>query len=322
MVEQMSRVFAPISEDDLRAKVLEKFGDDGYIEHHRLGEDRIVSKDLKVEFDWENFECEKRSYHQPGGHPCDITLGIHTLENGLTFWGMYAGGDWEHPVTFILYWDGQNIRAYIPTEGNPWNTDTNKAYGNGMDWNDTENKDLLNAHKRWPDLYPVDEDTDHEAWEIDFDSDYVKMIEDIKNRIKPSSTALPLGTRPKCLVSIAHMYAHPMNDKFRMTKLGLNEEHLVVTGDHYDPVVLGFHIPVGATVPKELLEDMWLVGKLSGSKKNKVKAKNMGGVVSDGLFYGSQYYEIKDGQKVLVKSRAWNENWKVGDDVAEELGIT
>jgi hypothetical protein len=46
---------------------------------------------------------------------------------------MCAGGDWEYPVYFILYWDGTHLRAYMPTKGNRWNTDSKEAYGNDAD---------------------------------------------------------------------------------------------------------------------------------------------------------------------------------------------
>ena len=72
-------------------------------------------KDIsKVHFDFENVEG----------------MGIHTLSNGLTYYAFTAGGDWEQPIYIILYWDGKSFRGYIPTEGNPWNTATNCAYGN------------------------------------------------------------------------------------------------------------------------------------------------------------------------------------------------
>jgi hypothetical protein len=82
----------------------------------------------------------------------------------------------------------------------------------------------------------------------------------------------------------------------------------VVTGDHYSEGQLGFFIPVGAIVPHKLLEEMWLVGKLGGNKRNRVKAREQFGVMSEGLFYGSQ-------------GASWNPAWKAGDDVTDELGI-
>ncbi len=59
-------------------------------------------------------------------------LGIHTINN-LTFCGVKTGGDWEHPVFVILYWDGSDIRAYIPKRGNAVNMDTMTAFGSEGD---------------------------------------------------------------------------------------------------------------------------------------------------------------------------------------------
>lgn len=111
-----------------------------------------IDKDLsKVSFDTENFTCN----------------GFQTLDNGFTFLGCSAGGDWEHPLFFIIYFDGKKLRGYIPKEGNTWNTKYNTAYGSEQD------------------SYRFDESDDYEP---DFDSipkqDDSKMIEDIKNQIQ------------------------------------------------------------------------------------------------------------------------------------------
>lgn len=56
-------------------------------------------------------------------------LGYHTLENGLTFYGMYGTNDGSFPVFFILYFDGEKICGYIPHEGNNFSKKTNRAWG-------------------------------------------------------------------------------------------------------------------------------------------------------------------------------------------------
>jgi len=116
-----------------------------------------VEKDLyKVQFDWENFEFDDKSSNVND----NTLLGFHTI-NDLTFLGCYAGGDWEHPVFFIIYYDGKKLRAYIPTDGNPWNTDTKSAYGNHKDEIDYDvdylkiaafGRDTINFRKRYSDL--------------------------------------------------------------------------------------------------------------------------------------------------------------------------
>jgi hypothetical protein len=125
-----------------------------------------VSKDLdKVNFDLENIDWD-------GSFRKEL-LGFHELENGLTFLGTQAGGDSESPVYFIIYWDGKALRGYIPTDGNPWNTDTKTAYGND------EEADLINAKKRYPDTF-----ADEDFVEVGvFEFDAKAIFADIQKRI-------------------------------------------------------------------------------------------------------------------------------------------
>ena len=98
-----------------------------------------IEEDLKkVEFDTENLEFEEGEGYSRG------KTGFRTLPNGLTILGVTAGGDWEAPIYFILYSDGKELRGYIPTDGNIWNTDTNQAYGNA-----DSNVDERNCQKRF-----------------------------------------------------------------------------------------------------------------------------------------------------------------------------
>lgn len=133
----MARTFAPISIDTLAAKVVAACSEPrGGVSIYKMKD--VLAKDIKVSFDNENWEMTQDSFGPEG------LMGYHTLPNGLTFLGVAAGGDWEHPVFFCVYWDGKKLRAYVPTEGNPWNTTTKEAYGNNED-------DYLDARKRWPD---------------------------------------------------------------------------------------------------------------------------------------------------------------------------
>lgn len=101
-----------------------------------------VEKDLnKVNFDTENTE-----YKEGEGYNEGIT-GFRTLPNGLTILGVTAGGDWESPLYYIIYYDGKGLRGYIPTKGNPWNTITKAAYGN--DEEETGGDDEKDCLKRF-----------------------------------------------------------------------------------------------------------------------------------------------------------------------------
>jgi hypothetical protein len=135
-----------------------------------------IRKDLgKVEFDSENHECEPSEAYCGAGDIC----GFRTLSNGLTYLGCMAGGDWETPLFYIIYWDGKKLRGYIPTDGNLWNTDTKRAYGNDVDGE----TDAPNMKRR----FGVDVSC-FDDFDIDIDCDKVQA--DILSRIKPKG-----GTR-------------------------------------------------------------------------------------------------------------------------------
>ncbi len=89
-----------------------------------------IGDDLKkVRFDFENTGFE------PVPEFNDGFCGLRKIwcKNGyLSCIGMWAGGDWEYPVYFIIYLDQdrKTLRAYIPEEGNTYNKDTKEAIGN------------------------------------------------------------------------------------------------------------------------------------------------------------------------------------------------
>ena len=62
---------------------------------------------------------------------------------------------------------------------------------------------------------------------------------------------------------------------------------------------------------------MWLKGRLAGKQKNRVVAKQMFGHTSEAVFYGQAY---TDNEGRFVKSPAWKDEWKEGDDVTESIG--
>lgn len=61
-------------------------------------------------------------------------IGFDTSNSGLPFLGFLAGGDWELPLFFIVYYDGKSLRGYIPEDGNTYNHKTNTAYGSEMEY--------------------------------------------------------------------------------------------------------------------------------------------------------------------------------------------
>lgn len=77
-----------------------------------------VKKDLsKYDFDNENLEF----------------IDIETTETGLDFMVFETGGDWEEVLYFFVYWDGKELRGYVPTRGNAVNTLNKSAFGNDED---------------------------------------------------------------------------------------------------------------------------------------------------------------------------------------------
>lgn len=94
---------------------------------------------------------------------------------------------------------------------------------------------------------------------------------------------------------------HPNADSIELARVG---DYLsVVRRGVFQNGDLAVYIPEQAIVPDTLLEEMGLGGKLAGSKKNRVRAISLRGVLSQGVIYP-------------------NNGWSEGQDVAIELGIT
>lgn len=152
----MARFFKPITLDKLKPKVeaiFEKFREDYELPQQ-------IGKDLsKVNFDWENYtdETETEGF-------AEYPVGYRELDNGLNFFFCNAGGDWEYPICFIFYWDGKQMRGYIPSDGNVWNRKYNSAYGS-------------------EEFETDDEDNEYDESELDKLISEEKMIADIKKRI-------------------------------------------------------------------------------------------------------------------------------------------
>jgi hypothetical protein len=136
----MSRKAVIIPLDDFKAickKIIEK--DDFPYEISAQ-----VTKDLsKINFDFENYElgdANPYGYEETGY--CSYPVGYKVLSNGLPVLFVNAGGDWEYPICFILYWDGKQIRAYIPENGNVFNKKERCAYGSEEDDPEEDHDDL------------------------------------------------------------------------------------------------------------------------------------------------------------------------------------
>lgn len=130
---------APIVTIDFLKEKLEKFGvgvemeDDDEEFPYSLLKGKTEKDIKKINFDFENYYIGNADANfdkypdscQYEGYPC----GYETLSNGLAVLFVVAGGDWEHPVCFCLYWDGKEIRGYVPTNGNVYNKKEKCAFG-------------------------------------------------------------------------------------------------------------------------------------------------------------------------------------------------
>lgn len=155
----MARKAPIISLDELKTKIskyIKSFDDPTYDDEdegfpYNLPL-KVLDSDLaKIQFDFENYcigdadpSYKKYPMDNQGfsGYPC----GYKILPSGIPVLLVNAGGDWEFPICFALYYDGKGIRGYIPTEGNVFDKKNKSAYGNSDEEIEEDNlQDLVNA---------------------------------------------------------------------------------------------------------------------------------------------------------------------------------
>ncbi len=128
----MSRFYSPISKEDFLDKVKELMSQEYDIDDNDdFAQSRYpyslrgnIVKDLhKVEFDFENYSVFEDIDQES-------LLGYHEISPGFHTFFAWAGGDWEYPVSFIFYFYNNEIRAYIPRDGNIWDKICKCAFNN------------------------------------------------------------------------------------------------------------------------------------------------------------------------------------------------
>lgn len=120
----MPRYYKPISLSDLKTKV--KAAYEIFEEDYEFSPQ--ITKDLaKVNFDFENYTGEGADDFEK--YIANYPVGYKELTPDFPVHFVNAGGDWEWPVCFVFYWDGSELRAYIPKDGNAWNKKEKCAYG-------------------------------------------------------------------------------------------------------------------------------------------------------------------------------------------------
>lgn len=127
--------------------------------------DRLVKDLSKIEVDFENLDFAG-GFTMNGYEPNDV---FEMLDGYPVAWCCGAG-DWEIPIAFVVYIGAEDeLRAYIPKNGNCYNVEAKAAYGN----EDDEDFEVKNEDG---DLVPLSE------FEPFYDIE--KMKEDVMNRIK------------------------------------------------------------------------------------------------------------------------------------------
>jgi hypothetical protein len=147
----------------------------------------MMSTLKKVESDWSKIAFDlENCYIDPADKNDHWELGFQTLNNGFTYLGVIAGGDWEHPVYAIIYHDGNTFRGYVPTKGNCFNPVTKTAFGSEYAEIEDEVDEIELGYKGLIALgITVDSmsETDiFKAYDL-LDFDFVSIRKDIESRI-------------------------------------------------------------------------------------------------------------------------------------------
>lgn len=166
--------------DLFQEQIQKKFEGEDYVSLQEIVESiGKIGKDIaKVRFDYEN------SYYRKEDSWGNNKFGPGKIGE-LSAITCRAGGDWEYPISFIIYLDqdGKTFRGYIPSDGNPWNRDTKQAFGNDEEDDNTFLKKWIK--KNAPDL--IDNEDEEQTFSSD-DADVMHDLEayenDIKERIK------------------------------------------------------------------------------------------------------------------------------------------
>ncbi len=151
----MARYYSKINKQDFIDKIEKLFSG-----KYHFSSTTIINKDLeKVEFSWENITL----FDDTTGF-AKYPAGYYEMDKDFHVFFMNAGGDWEYPVCFLLYWSGKELRGYIPVDGNVYDKKNKIAYGN-EEWETEEEEDAA-------------ENIDHDS-----EYDFGLMKKDILNRI-------------------------------------------------------------------------------------------------------------------------------------------
>ena len=131
--------YAPVMpQADLRQMLIDKAVRNDFVEDYgpidpaRPDLTRIVSMLLEehlsdVERDWSKIDFSTENM--------DV-VAEKVTPGGVPYLLIRAGGDWETPLSCAIYFDGKKVRGYVPKDGNSYNHQTKKAFGNDASDND------------------------------------------------------------------------------------------------------------------------------------------------------------------------------------------
>ena len=108
----------------------------------------------------------------------DAYGGIKMSKKGFPYIQCAAGGDWECPVCFFVYFDGNKFRGYVPLKGNALNRNEKHAFSGGGNEPDAKfvQKELGLSY----------EEADHMCDDIDYNVD--ACLEDFLARVEVKGT--------------------------------------------------------------------------------------------------------------------------------------
>lgn len=108
----------------------------------------------------------------------DAYGGIKMSKKGFPYIQCAAGGDWECPVCFFVYFDGNKFRGYVPLKGNALNRNEKHAFSGGGNEDDAKfvQKELGISY----------EEADHMCDDIDYNID--ACLEDFLSRVDVKGT--------------------------------------------------------------------------------------------------------------------------------------
>ena len=184
----MSRFYSPITLEELKNKLQPIIEDENF--PYNLP--KKVEKDIsKIQFNFEN--CEIIDGYM--NYPC----GYKMINTDFPVLFVNAGGDWETSICFIIYWDGKDLRGYVPEKGNVYNPITKTAFGSDEDSDNYTDTCVLDGLKKKlnevkpylsSDIYISTLDKIKKEVDIDDDYNFIEafsneeaIISDIKERI-------------------------------------------------------------------------------------------------------------------------------------------